>query len=97
MATDDLTSGADEARSARPAPCLFTVRLWKEELTGGSEYRGSVRDVRTSAFRGFRDWSDLVAFMVARVEQDESAQSGRGAGDSRRATPNVKPSNGDAR
>jgi hypothetical protein len=70
MATDDLTSRADEPHSARPAPCLFTVRLWKEELTAGSEYRGSVRDVKTDAFRGFSDWSDLVAFMVARIERE---------------------------
>ena len=72
MATDDLTSRADEPRNARPAPCLFTVRLWKEELTAGSEYRGSVRDVKTDAFRGFSDWSDLVAFMVARIEHEIS-------------------------
>ena len=57
-----------------PAACLFAVRLWKEEMAGGSEYRGSVRDVRSDAFRAFDDWSDLVAFMVARMEQDESAR-----------------------
>lgn len=43
--------------------------MWKEELTGGPEYRGTVRDVATGAFRGFRDWSDLVAFVVARIEK----------------------------
>lgn len=72
MATDDLTSRSHEPRDARPAPCLFTVRLWKEELSGGSEYRGSVRDVKTDAFRAFNSWSDLVAFMVARIERDVS-------------------------
>jgi hypothetical protein len=56
---------------------MFAVRLWKEELGSGSEYRGSVRDVATDAFRGFRDWSDLVAFMVARLEQDQRARSTR--------------------
>ena len=72
MATDDLTSRADEPRNARPAPCHFTVRLWKEELSGGSEYRGSVRDVKTDAFRAFNNWSDLIAFMVARIEHEMS-------------------------
>jgi len=50
---------------------VFSVRLWKEELGTGSEYRGSVREVLTGAHRGFREWSDLVAFMVARLEQEE--------------------------
>lgn len=77
MATDDLTTGADLPYAANPAVRLFAVRLWKEELVDGSEYRGSVRDVITDGFRGFRDWSDLVAFMVARVEQDESDREGR--------------------
>jgi hypothetical protein len=61
MATDDR----------KPATQLFAVRLWKEDLGGASEYRGSVRDVTAGAYRGFRDWSDLVAFMVARLEQEE--------------------------
>lgn len=56
--------------AAKPAPRLFAVRLWKEELAGGSGYRGSVRDVVTGAYRGFREWSDLVAFMVARIEEE---------------------------
>lgn len=64
-------------KTADPSARLFAVRLWKEQLAGGSEYRGSVRDVTTDAFRGFRDWSDLVAFMVARLEQDESARGTR--------------------
>lgn len=64
-------------KTAQPAARLFSVRLWKEELAGGSEYRGSVRDVTTDAFRGFRDWSDMVAFMVARLEQDRHARGMR--------------------
>lgn len=55
----------------KPATRVFAVRLWKEELSSRSEYRGSVRDVISNAHRGFRDWSDLVAFMVARLEQEE--------------------------
>ena len=47
---------------------------------GGSNYRGSVRDVTTGAFRGFRDWSDLVAFMVARIEERPRAEEVRDVG-----------------
>jgi hypothetical protein len=50
---------------------LFAVRLWKEELADGAEYRGSVREVVSGAWTGFRDWSDLAAFMVARVEESD--------------------------
>ena len=76
MTTDGPTTPDQAPQAAKPAARAFAVRLWKEELAGGSEYRGSVRDVMTDAFRGFRDWSDLIAFMVARVEQDESGDGG---------------------
>jgi hypothetical protein len=59
----------------RPQAMLFAVRLWKEEVGGGSEYRGSARDVISGAFCSFRAWSDLTAFMVARLEQDEPGRS----------------------
>ena len=45
-------------------------------MAGGLEYRGSVRDVVGGAFRGFRDWSDLAAFMIARMDEDERPQAG---------------------
>ncbi|HWH05994.1 MAG TPA: hypothetical protein VNT23_06130 [Gaiellaceae bacterium] len=77
MGTDDHTSAKQTVESSASAARLFAVRLWKEELAGRSEYRGSVRDVTTDAFRGFRDWSDLVAFMVARLEEHESARDTR--------------------
>lgn len=77
MGSDDRTNRDDRVTPVDPGARLFAVRLWKEQLAGGSEYRGSVRDVTTDAFRGFRDWSDLVAFMVARLEQDESARVAR--------------------
>ena len=77
MGTDDRTSRDQAPKTEERAARLFAVRLWKEELGGGSEYRGSVRDVTTGAFRGFRDWSDLVAFMVARLESNESARGTR--------------------
>ena len=77
MATETRISKGEAARA--PAR-VFAVRLWKEELGGGSEYRGSVRDVTTGAFRGFRDWSDLVAFMVARIEERPRAEEVRDVG-----------------
>lgn len=40
--------------------------------TGGSEYRGSVRDAVSGALLGFRDWSELCTFMIERMEEDES-------------------------
>lgn len=57
-------------------PQLFAVRLWKE----GTEYRGSVREVVSGAFGGFRDWSELIAFMVERLEEGDSAQVERKGG-----------------
>lgn len=74
MMNGDLGAG-DRERRARSQ--LFTVCLWKEEVAGGPEYRGSVRDVVSGAFRNFRDWSDLVAFMIARLQEDENPQVGR--------------------
>ncbi len=55
----------------KPGTQMFSVRLWREELAGPSEYRGSVRDLRTDASRAFRDWADLVAFMESRMEQED--------------------------
>lgn len=68
---------AGERRAAGPRSHLFTVRLWKEEAADGSEYRGSVRDVISGAFRSFRDWSDLTAFMIERVEEDRPRHRGQ--------------------
>jgi hypothetical protein len=75
MESDD--SGDRERRAARPHSHLFTVRLWKEEVAGGSEYRGSVGHVISGAFHNFRDWSELVAFILARMEEEERAQPRR--------------------
>ena len=77
MGTEDRRSRGEAVSSADRAAKLFAVRLWKEELGGGSEYRGSVRDVATDAYRGFRDWSDLVAFMVASIEGRPRAEEVR--------------------
>lgn len=59
----------EEATGGKAITPLFAVRLWKEELGADSEYRGSVREVTSGASRSFHDWSDLVAFMVARIEE----------------------------
>ena len=63
---------AASERERRARSRLFTVRLWKEKVAGGWEYRGSVRDVVSGAYRNFRDWSDLAAFMIACWEEDEN-------------------------
>jgi hypothetical protein len=81
MASDEPSTRPEAPGAANPATHLFAVRLWTEEPAGGSEYRGSVRDVMTQAFRGFRDWSELVAFMVARMEHEPSARDRRADGD----------------
>ncbi len=80
MENDDRATANRERRAARPRSHLFAVRLWKEDVSGGSEYRGSVRDVVSGAFRNFRDWPDLVAFMIEQMEEDENAQAGRTEG-----------------
>ncbi len=68
----DARAGGERGRDAASARSrLFAVRLWKEDLAGGAEYRGSVREVVSGAYANFRDWSDLAAFMVARVEEGE--------------------------
>jgi hypothetical protein len=81
MVTDDRAAGARSSRAAGPHSHLFAVRLWKEDVAVGSEFRGTVRDVVTGAFRNFRDWSDLAAFMVARMEEDEGIHGEGGAAD----------------
>jgi hypothetical protein len=50
------------------ATLLFAVRLWREQVSDGPEYRGSARDVVSGAFCGFRSWPELVAFMVGRLD-----------------------------
>jgi hypothetical protein len=78
MVNDDRAAGDRGLHTARPRSHLFAVRLWKEDVAGGSEYRGSARDVVSGAYRGFRDWSDLAAFMIERVEEDDPGQRATG-------------------
>ena len=64
MTTKDPAAG----QPGRQRSHLFLVRLWRAEVDGGAEYRGSVRDVTSGAWRNFRDWSDVSAFMLTQVE-----------------------------
>jgi hypothetical protein len=77
------THGLTDARTRTPAR-LFTVRLWKEEIAGGFEYRGHARDVVSGAFCSFRSWPNLGAFLVDRLEEAGREQSDRMSGVTRR-------------
>jgi hypothetical protein len=80
MESDERAASDRRRGAARARSLLFTVRLWKQEVAGGSEYRGSVREVISGANRNFRDWSELASFMMAQVEGDECTQAGRTEG-----------------
>lgn len=49
---------------------LFTVRVWAEPVGDAVEHRGRVREVESGAFCNFRQWSDLSAFLAARIDED---------------------------
>jgi hypothetical protein len=45
---------------------LFTIRLWPEEADEEQpRWRGHVKHVPTGAWRNFRDWETLNAFLDA--------------------------------
>ena len=55
----------------------FTVSVWSEQVGEAVEHRGTAREVDTGAFRGFRRWSELSAFLAERMvepvpEEEES-------------------------
>ena len=75
MESDERAAGDGGSGVARQRSHLFTVRLWKHGAGGASEYRGSVREVISGAVRNFRDWSELAAFMMEQMEDDESART----------------------
>jgi hypothetical protein len=81
MAFNDRTSDDGHDRAAKPRSLFFAVRLWTEEVADGWEYRGTVQDVVGRAFRSFRDWSDLTAFMMARIEENECTPPGCAKGE----------------
>jgi hypothetical protein len=68
--TDKAAARDQELATPTQRSCLFSVRIWKEHVAGGWEYRGSVHDVVTGANRNFRRWADLADFMIDRVEED---------------------------
>lgn len=76
MESNERTASEGPHGAARPRSFLFTVRLWKQPVAGGSEYRGSVREVISGANRNFRDWSELTSFLMAQLEEDESPLTG---------------------
>jgi hypothetical protein len=39
-----------------------------------------VRNVTSGAHRSFRDWSDLIGFLVAQLDEDEGGQTERETG-----------------
>ena len=44
---------------------LFTVRLWREEVSSGqSEWRGKVQQVSTGEAHYFREWEALVSILL---------------------------------
>ena len=73
MDTDRLETELRELVADRSRSRVFLIRLWKVEAAGGAEYRGSVRDVSSGAWRSFRDWSDVAAFMETQV--DDASES----------------------
>lgn len=79
MADEGRAAGERGSGAASTRSRLFAVRLWREALADGAEYRGSVREVVSGAYTNFRDWSDLAAFMVARVEEDDRSPRGHPA------------------
>ncbi len=70
MDSDERAAGDGARGAVRPRSRLFTVRLWKYEAASASEYRGSVREVLSGAFRNFRDWPELASFMMAQMEEE---------------------------
>lgn len=49
---------------------LFTIRLWTEALGEDQvERRGQVHHVLSGDRRFFRDWSTLVAYLAAKLQE----------------------------
>ncbi|MFQ6102463.1 MAG: hypothetical protein ACE5OS_14720 [Anaerolineae bacterium] len=55
---------------------LFTLRLWPEELGDGrTEWRGKVQHVTSGEARYFRDWSTLIAHLLAMLPDAETTDN----------------------
>lgn len=47
-----------------PRSQLFTIRMWREDLTTDRiEWRGQVQHVSSGKSRYFRDWQTMVEFL----------------------------------
>jgi hypothetical protein len=66
----------DDALQPGARSMLFAVRVWREQVAGGPEYRGSARDVVGGAFCSFRRWANLAAFIAARVDERQTPHAG---------------------
>ncbi len=52
-----------------PQAHLFTVRLWIEEMGNGQqEARMQVKHILSGETRYFREWTLLVAYLLAKVQ-----------------------------
>jgi hypothetical protein len=69
MTNDDPRGNDSTPESTHMHSQLFTVRLWLEDPTDEATYRGQVRSVISGANRGFRAWSELTDFMLARLQE----------------------------
>jgi len=53
---------------------LFTVRVWKEDLGGQTEWRGQLQYVTDGRARYFRDWSTLAGLLQEMLADREAAR-----------------------
>lgn len=61
----------------QPRTHLFTVRLWVEPLADDQEeIRMQVQHVLSGETRYFRDWAEVVTFLLERVRKNERAERG---------------------
>ena len=65
-----------------PSTHLFTVRLWVERFGADQhEVRIQVRYILSGETRYFRAWSDVVAFLLAKVYTIDEEDHEEGGGD----------------
>jgi hypothetical protein len=52
---------------------LFMIRIWSEKLgEGQAEWRGRVQHVLTGERHYFRDWQDLIDYLLNMLPDDEA-------------------------
>ena len=58
--------------SKSPRSQLFTVRVWKEEVSNGQiEWRGKVQLVNSGDVRYFRGWAALVPLLLTMLSESQ--------------------------